>query len=43
VLTMDYSIYAAQTSAQLFSATRRIGVSEAEAAIDGWLTGGELA
>jgi GTP-binding protein len=43
VLTTDYSIYAAQTSAQLFSATRRIGLSEAEAAIDAWLTGGDLA
>lgn len=39
VLAADYAIHAAQTSAQLFSATRRIGLSEAEAAISGWLTG----
>jgi GTP-binding protein len=40
VLATDYAIYAAQTSVQLFSATRRIGLSEAEAVIQGWLTGG---
>lgn len=39
VLAADYAIYAAQTSAQLFSSTRRIGLSEAEAAIQTWLTG----
>ncbi len=39
VLATEYAIYAAQTSAQLFSATRHIGVSEAEAAIEAWLTG----
>ena len=40
VLAADYAIYAAQTSAQLFSATRRIGLAVAEAVIQGWLTGG---
>ena len=39
VLAADYAIYAAQTSAQLFSARRRLGLAEAEAVIQGWLTG----
>jgi GTP-binding protein len=40
VLATDYAIYAAQTGSQLFSSTRRIGVAEAETAIERWLPGG---
>jgi GTP-binding protein len=35
-LDEDYGIYAAQTSVQLFSAMRRSGLDEAEAAIAPW-------
>ena len=38
-LDEDYGIYAAQTSVQLFSAMRRSGLDEAEAAIAPWAQG----
>jgi len=36
-LSLDYAMYGNQLSAQLFSATRQLGIAEAEAAIMTWL------
>ena len=36
-LVEDYGIYSAQTGVQLFAATARSGVAEAEAAVAPWL------
>ncbi len=36
-LARDYEIHAAQTGAQLFSSTRRLGLDEAESAVGAWL------
>jgi len=36
-LSVEYALYAGQLSAQIFSATRRLGIAEAGAAIMGWL------
>jgi GTP-binding protein len=40
-LAADYGIHSARTGAQLFSATRRLGIAEAESVIAAWLTVGE--
>lgn len=36
-LSVDYALYGDQLAAQIFSATRRLGIAEAGAAITGWL------
>ena len=36
-LSVEYALYAGQLSAQIFSATRKLGISEAGAAIMSWL------
>lgn len=36
-LALDYAVYGSQLAAQIFSATRHLGIAEAGAAIMGWL------